>query len=102
MKDEEVIDINALLAGISNNAMFYIGIDADEFLYVRAAGRSYPYETAWCKKGWRKSKIYDDEEPQPILRADFIAAVLARDDFLEGVPAGFYDDLADDPDIIIK
>lgn len=88
MKDDEVVDIHKLLAGISNNAMFYIGTDADEFLYVRAAGRGIPYETAWCNKGYRKSKIYEDEEPQPILRADFIAAVLARDDFLIPLPDG--------------
>ncbi|MES1987814.1 MAG: hypothetical protein V4440_07245 [Pseudomonadota bacterium] len=81
--DDGPIDIQTLLAGISNGAMFYIGTDADEFLYVRAAGQGYPYETAWCKKGWRKSKIYDDEEPQPLLRDEFVDAVLARDDFLD-------------------
>ena len=88
MSNDNEVDINALLAGISSRAMFYIGIDADEFLYVRAAGGGLPYETAWCNKGWRKSKIYNDEKPQPLLREDFIEAVLARDDFLLPLPDG--------------
>lgn len=102
MNNNEIVDINALLANISAGAMFFIGNDADEFLYTIAAGNGVPYEAAWCKKGFRKSKVYLDEEPLPLLRADFIAAVLARDDFLEGIPAGFYDDLAGDLDITIE
>ena len=98
--DEPSVDINALLAGISNNAMFFVGADADEFLYTIAAGNGVPHQAAWCKKGYRKTKIYFDEEPMPIMRADFIAAVLAREDFLDPIPDGFYDDLIDDPDII--
>ena len=98
--DGELVDIKALLAGISKAAVFYIGIDADEFLYARAAGNGLPYETAWCNKGWRTTKIFDDEEPMPLTRKEFLAAVLARDYFLESVPADFYDDLVDDPDII--
>ena len=80
--DNPKFDINAALAGIADNAMFYIGIDADEFLYCRAAGGGLPYETAWCIKGYRKTKIYMDENPEPLTRKEFIAAVMERDDFL--------------------
>jgi hypothetical protein len=89
--DDEPVDINTLLAGISNGAMFFIGTDADEFLYTIAAGKGVPHEAAWCKKGFRASKIYLDEEPMPITRADFIEAVLAREDFLDPLPAGVHD-----------
>jgi hypothetical protein len=97
----EPVDINALLANISNGAMFFIGNDADEFLYTIAAGNGVPHMAAWCNKGYRKSRVYLDEDPLPILRADFIAAVLAREDFLDLIPDGFYDDLVDDPDIVV-
>ncbi len=96
---DATVDINELLANISAGAMFFIGTDADEFLYTIAAGNGVPNQAAWCKKGYRKTKIYFDEEPMPIMRADFIEAVLAREDFLDPIPDDFYDPADADIDL---
>ena len=73
--------IDELLKSIDKYAVFWIGTDADSFLFSIAAGGDIPMVAAWCNKGFRPSKMYDDEFYAPISRRSFFEQVRKREDF---------------------
>jgi len=72
-------NIDELLSNISTGAMFYCGLDSDNFLISIAAGGEVPFTAAWDKTGFRPYIKSNEEEYLPISREYFIEMVKSRE-----------------------
>lgn len=73
------MNLDELLNGINDGAMFYSSLDNDAILVSLAAGGDIPFTAAWDKTGYRTYEMNDEDDYQPINRTTFIELVKTRE-----------------------